>query len=59
MIRSTIWLSLAALLSASPALAALEQTKSDFQDKLRQLDEVLPTANTYRTAGGEPGHQYW
>ncbi|MEM7353735.1 MAG: aminopeptidase, partial [Acidobacteriota bacterium] len=44
---------------ASPALPNTEQTKGEFQDKFRQLDEVLPTANTYRTAGGEPGHQYW
>ena len=52
-------LALAALLCASPALSVVEQTKGEFQDKFRQLDEVLPTANAYRTAGGEPGHQYW
>ncbi|MEM9597375.1 MAG: M1 family metallopeptidase [Acidobacteriota bacterium] len=40
-------------------MAAVDQTKGEFQDKFRQLDEVLPTANAYRTAGGEPGHQYW
>ena len=28
-------------------------------DKFRQLDELLPTANVYRNAGGEPGHAYW
>ncbi len=39
--------------------AAIRQTKGDFEDKFRQLDEVLPTANIYRTAGGEPGHRYW
>ncbi len=39
--------------------AAISQTKGDFEDKFRQLDEVLPTANIYRTAGGEPGHAYW
>ena len=59
MIRNTPWLSLATLLFASPALSTIEQTKGEFQDKFRQLDEVLPTANAYRTAGGEPGHQYW
>ena len=31
----------------------------DFDDKFRQLDELLPTPNTYRTASGAPGHQYW
>ena len=59
MIRHILWLSLAALLFASPALSSVEQTKGEFHDKFRQLDEVLPTANAYRTAGGEPGHQYW
>ena len=28
-------------------------------DKFRQLEENLPTPNTYRTASGAPGHQYW
>jgi hypothetical protein len=35
------------------------QTKGDFQDKFRQLDEDLPTANDYRNAAGEPGKAYW
>jgi Peptidase family M1 domain len=29
------------------------------QDKFRQLNELLPTPNNYRTASGAPGHQYW
>ena len=57
--RLICWLPVAALLLASPALTVTDQTKGDFQDKFRQLDEVLPTANAYRTAGGEPGHEYW
>lgn len=28
-------------------------------DLFRQLDEVLPTPNEYRTASGAPGHRYW
>jgi len=28
-------------------------------DKFRQLDELLPTPNTYRNAAGAPGHEYW
>lgn len=28
-------------------------------DKFRQLAEVLPTPNVYRTASGAPGHKYW
>ncbi len=59
MIRNPSWLPLAALLVALPAAADIEQTKGSFKDKFRQLDEVLPTANDYRTAGGEPGHEYW
>ncbi len=39
--------------------AEIQQTKGDFKDKFRQLDEVLPTPNVYRNAAGEPGHQYW
>ncbi|MEM0953922.1 MAG: M1 family metallopeptidase [Pseudomonadota bacterium] len=53
------WLSLATLLFAVPVFSSVEQTKGDFQDKFRQLEETLPTANVYRTAGGEPGHAYW
>ncbi len=37
----------------------IQQTKGHYKDKFRQLDEALPTANSYRTAGGEPGHAYW
>lgn len=42
-----------------PAYAGVKQTKGDFEDKFRQLDEELPTPNVYRNAAGEPGHQYW
>lgn len=28
-------------------------------DKFRQLDELLPTPNDYRTASGAPGVKYW
>jgi hypothetical protein len=30
-----------------------------FDDKFRQLDELLPTPTTVRTASGAPGHAYW
>ncbi|MEM6267033.1 MAG: hypothetical protein AAF707_05865, partial [Pseudomonadota bacterium] len=50
----------AALCLSGPALAqGIEQTKGDFEDKFRQLDEVLPDPNVYRNASGAPGHQYW
>jgi hypothetical protein len=29
------------------------------QSKFAQIDELLPTPNTYRTASGAPGHEYW
>lgn len=38
---------------------AIRQTKGDFEDKFRQLDEVLPTPNVYRNAAGEPAEKYW
>ncbi|MEH8022319.1 M1 family metallopeptidase [Rheinheimera metallidurans] len=37
----------------------IRQTKGDYEDKFRQLDEALPTPNVYRNAAGEPGPQYW
>jgi hypothetical protein len=59
MTRFITWLLCAVVLAAPSADAAVRQTKGEFEDKFRQLDEVLPTANIYRTAGGEPGHAYW
>ena len=29
------------------------------EDKFRQLEEILPTPNGYRTASGAPGRSYW
>jgi hypothetical protein len=29
------------------------------QDKFSQLEGTLPTPNSYRTASGAPGHEYW
>ena len=45
---------LAALCLGASAFAA-----EPFDDKFRQLDELLPTATTIRTASGAPGHAYW
>lgn len=45
--------------AAAVNASAIKQTKGDFEDKFRQLDEVLPTPNVYRNAAGEPGEQYW
>jgi hypothetical protein len=52
MIRLPI--ALAALCLSVSAFAA-----DPFDDKFRQLDELLPTPSTIRTASGAPGHAYW
>ena len=39
--------------------AAFAQSKLSPIDKFRQLEEILPTPNEYRTASGAPGHRYW
>lgn len=54
--QATILLALFVALSGH---TAIKQTKGNFEDKFRQLDEVLPTPNVYRNAAGEPGHKYW
>ncbi len=38
---------------------ALRQTKVDFEDKFRQLDEDYPTPTEVRLASGAPGPDYW
>ncbi len=50
----SLTLSLVACLVALPAAAQV-----DVPDPFRQLEEILPTANVYRTASGAPGHRYW
>jgi hypothetical protein len=50
---------LALFIAVPAATQGIRQTKGDFEDKFRQLDEVLPDANVYRNASGAPGHQYW
>ncbi|SHL18314.1 M1 family metallopeptidase [Hymenobacter psychrotolerans] len=44
------------LLLAAPALA---QTTNSGTDKFAQLETLLPTPNSYRTASGAPGTDYW
>lgn len=57
--KKTLWLAIFATISTFSSSAAIKQTKGDFEDKFRQLEETLPTPNVYRNAAGEPGHQYW
>lgn len=46
-------------LATSAAAQPLPNRKFPQEDKFRQLEEILPTPNGYRTAAGEPGPQYW
>ncbi|NHZ39055.1 M1 family metallopeptidase [Massilia sp. CCM 8693] len=40
-------------------VAGVASAAEPFDDKFRQLEEVLPTPNTIRNAAGAPGHAYW
>ncbi|UGQ45413.1 M1 family metallopeptidase [Massilia endophytica] len=46
-----------AVLAATLSTAAF--AAPTFDDKFRQLDELLPAPTQYRTASGAPGHAYW
>lgn len=46
-------------LTPSAVADSVHQTKGAFYDAFRQLDTDLPTPNSYRTASGAPGHEYW
>ena len=56
--RGVIILGLVALSSMAHA-QTVPSSRAGWQDKFRQLDETWPTANTYRTASGAPGKDYW
>jgi hypothetical protein len=59
MFNKLITIAVLSFATIGSANAAINQTKGDFEDKFRQLDESLPTPNVYRNAAGEPGHEYW
>ncbi|MGO4475627.1 M1 family metallopeptidase [Massilia sp. 2TAF26] len=52
---------LPASLAAFSLIAAITGSAfaQQFDDKFRQLDELLPTPTDTRTASGAPGHAYW
>ncbi|HEX8330276.1 MAG TPA: hypothetical protein VF629_22285, partial [Hymenobacter sp.] len=51
---------LVALLSVALLPAATQaQTTNSGTDKFAQLETLLPTPNSYRTASGAPGKDYW
>ena len=49
----------AALLACAVGWSMENTAETPFEDKFRQLEELLPTANAYRNAAGQPGHAYW
>ena len=53
---STVVCGLLALAGPRPAAA---QTTNSGTDKFAQLETILPTPNSYRTASGAPGKDYW
>jgi hypothetical protein len=42
-----------------PTIAQQEEVSSTNNNVFRQLGTEIPTPNTYRTASGAPGHEYW
>ena len=58
-LKRLLTMAIAVVVSATASASAVKQTKGDFEDKFRQMEEILPTPNVYRAATGEPGEQYW
>jgi predicted secreted protein len=50
---------LAATLLPAHAAAAVKTTPGQADQRFAQLEQLLPTPNTVRTASGAPGAQYW
>ncbi len=62
--RAHLVIATAALLVCAAALPSVfgqpfENKKYGQEDKFRQLEEILPTPNSYRSGAGEPGPDYW
>ena len=47
------------VLAAAVRLPTAAQTTNSGTDKFAQLETLLPTPNSYRTASGAPGPDYW
>ena len=52
-------LAAALAVACAPATTGVAHEAPPYEDRFRQLEEVLPTPNAYRTAAGQPGHAYW
>lgn len=51
---------LAAIVMSSYSFAQNRKQKdTEWEQKFEQLGTMLPTPNSYRTASGAPGHEYW
>ena len=50
---------LAHIAALALALSSAAHAADPFDDKFRQLDELLPTPSATRSASGAPGHAYW
>jgi hypothetical protein len=55
--RKKIFSVFALLLFAAANVSA--QYVDTYVSSFKQLEELLPTPNNYRTASGAPGHEYW
>lgn len=57
--RSLISKFFAVLLLFLLTISAFAQQRSGWQGKFEQLDDLLPTPNSYRAGSGAPGPEYW
>ena len=40
-------------------ITSISTVEAQWEDKFKQMDDLLPTPNVYRTGGGAPGHKYY
>ncbi len=57
--KGKILLLLALTVSSLSFAQDRKQKDTEWEQKFEQLGTILPTPNTYRTASGAPGHEYW
>ncbi len=57
--KGILAVSLLSISCASAIGQAVVNNKYGQPDKFRQLDEIWPTPNSFRTAAGQPGEEYW
>ncbi len=59
LLRCCLFLVVALAVVGGWAQDSVRNRKYKQEDKFRQLEEILPTPNAYRTASGAPGRGYW